>query len=159
PRARLLPRRLDVLDRYADGLSFAFRPSPLSGRRGAALRGLLRPPHLCPVQPRGRRHLDQRRPGAPIRRPAPGRPHPTRRRRAGVEVPGTTATRVKKLSIASVPVSQCEDERRKMAIRHRTPTIFSIYMVDVLCCALGCVILLWQLYHAESEEQTAAARD
>ena len=46
-----------------------------------------------------------------------------------------------------------------MAIRHRTPTIFSIYMVDVLCCALGCVILLWQLYHSESEEQTAAARD
>jgi len=46
-----------------------------------------------------------------------------------------------------------------MIIRHRTPSIFSIYMVDVLCCALGCVILLWQLYHAESEEQTAAARN
>src|SRR4051794_9386538 len=45
-----------------------------------------------------------------------------------------------------------------MLVRHRTPTIFSIYMVDVLCCALGCVILLWQLYHAESEEQTAAAK-
>lgn len=38
-----------------------------------------------------------------------------------------------------------------MIVRHRTPTIFSIYMVDVLCCALGCVILLWQLYHSESE--------
>lgn len=44
-----------------------------------------------------------------------------------------------------------------MQVRHRIPTIFSIYMVDVLCCALGCVILLWQLYHHESEEQTAAA--
>lgn len=45
-----------------------------------------------------------------------------------------------------------------MQTRHRIPTIFSIYMVDVLCCALGCVILLWQLYHTESEEQSAAAR-
>jgi hypothetical protein len=43
-------------------------------------------------------------------------------------------------------------------VRHRTPAIFSIYMVDVLCCALGCVILLWQLYHSESEQQTAAAK-
>jgi len=46
-----------------------------------------------------------------------------------------------------------------MQTRHRIPTVFSIYMVDVLCCALGCVILLWQLYHHESQEQTAAARD
>ncbi|MBI3412039.1 MAG: VWA domain-containing protein [Planctomycetes bacterium] len=44
-----------------------------------------------------------------------------------------------------------------MQTRHRIPTVFSIYMVDVLCCALGCVILLWQLYHHESEEQSAAA--
>src|SRR2546430_298139 len=42
-----------------------------------------------------------------------------------------------------------------MKIRHKIPAVFSIYMVDVLCCALGCVILLWQLYHHESEEQTA----
>ncbi|MCI0642845.1 MAG: VWA domain-containing protein [Gemmataceae bacterium] len=46
-----------------------------------------------------------------------------------------------------------------MATRHRIPTIFNIYMVDVLCCALGCVILLWQLYHHESEEQAAAAQE
>lgn len=46
-----------------------------------------------------------------------------------------------------------------MKIRHRVPTIFSIYMVDVLCCALGCVILLWQVNFFEAEEQTAAARD
>lgn len=42
--------------------------------------------------------------------------------------------------------------------RHRIPTIFSIYMVDVLCCALGCVILLWQVNHQEAMEQTAEAQ-
>ena len=42
--------------------------------------------------------------------------------------------------------------------RNRIPTIFSIYMLDVICCALGCVILLWQLKHTEAEEQTEAAR-
>ena len=46
-----------------------------------------------------------------------------------------------------------------MQTRHRIPTIFSIYMVDVLCCALGCVVLLWQLYHYEAQEQTIKARD
>jgi predicted nucleic acid-binding Zn-ribbon protein len=30
-----------------------------------------------------------------------------------------------------------------MQTRHRIPTIFTLYMVDVFCCALGCVILLW----------------
>lgn len=30
-----------------------------------------------------------------------------------------------------------------MRVRHRTPSIFSISMVDVLCCALGCMILMW----------------
>src|ERR1700675_4078632 len=44
-----------------------------------------------------------------------------------------------------------------MKTRHKVPAVFSLYMVDVLCCALGCVILLWQLYHHESVEQTAAA--
>jgi hypothetical protein len=44
-----------------------------------------------------------------------------------------------------------------MANRHRVPTVFSIYMLDVICCALGCVILLWQVKHNEAEEQTAAA--
>src|SRR5262249_47253325 len=45
-----------------------------------------------------------------------------------------------------------------MQTRNRVPTIFSIYMLDVICCALGCIILLWQLKHGEAEEQTAAAR-
>ena len=44
-----------------------------------------------------------------------------------------------------------------MQTRHRIPTIFSIYMVDVLCCALGCVVLLWQVNYQEAEEKTAAA--
>jgi hypothetical protein len=37
--------------------------------------------------------------------------------------------------------------------RNRIPTVFSIYMLDVICCALGCVILLWQLKHQEADEQ------
>jgi hypothetical protein len=45
-----------------------------------------------------------------------------------------------------------------MMNRHRVPTVFSIYMLDVICCALGCVILLWQVKHNEAEEQTEAAR-
>jgi len=44
-----------------------------------------------------------------------------------------------------------------MANRHRIPTIFNIYMVDVLCCALGCVILLWQVSFQEAESKTAEA--
>jgi predicted nucleic acid-binding Zn-ribbon protein len=30
-----------------------------------------------------------------------------------------------------------------MRVRHRIPTVFSLSMLDVFCCALGCVILLW----------------
>src|SRR6476620_6045941 len=44
-----------------------------------------------------------------------------------------------------------------MLPRRTVPTVFSIYMVDVLCCALGCVILLWQVNFQEAEKQTAAA--
>jgi predicted nucleic acid-binding Zn-ribbon protein len=46
-----------------------------------------------------------------------------------------------------------------MRVRHRIPSIFNLSMVDVLCCALGCVILLWLLnlreakYHEESAEE------
>src|ERR1051326_5599794 len=45
-----------------------------------------------------------------------------------------------------------------MANRNRIPTVFSIYMLDVICCALGCVILLWQWQHYEAEQQAEAAR-
>src|SRR5579883_1155060 len=44
-----------------------------------------------------------------------------------------------------------------MATRHRIPTIFNLSMVDVLCCALGCVILLWLLNLREAKQQTEAA--
>src|ERR1043165_7775742 len=44
-----------------------------------------------------------------------------------------------------------------MRLRHKVPTIFNIYMLDVICCALGCVVLLWQVSYQEAEEQTAAA--
>jgi hypothetical protein len=44
-----------------------------------------------------------------------------------------------------------------MQVRHRIPTIFNISMVDVLCCALGCVILLWLLNLREAKEETFTA--
>src|SRR5436190_1267237 len=44
-----------------------------------------------------------------------------------------------------------------MRTRHRVPTIFNLSMVDVLCCALGCVILLWLLNQRAAREQTVAA--
>src|SRR5947209_1246675 len=44
-----------------------------------------------------------------------------------------------------------------MRTRHRIPTIFNLSMVDVLCCALGCVILLWLLNLREAKRQTDEA--
>src|SRR5262249_61325774 len=41
-----------------------------------------------------------------------------------------------------------------MQVRHRIPMIFNISMVDVLCCALGCVILLWLLNLRAAKEET-----
>jgi hypothetical protein len=40
-----------------------------------------------------------------------------------------------------------------MRVRHRIPTIFNLSMVDVLCCALGCVILLWLLNLREARDR------
>src|SRR5438093_12203511 len=45
-----------------------------------------------------------------------------------------------------------------MLQRHKIPTIFNIYMLDVICCALGCVILLWQVAHQDAETQTDDAK-
>src|SRR5438045_2093684 len=42
-----------------------------------------------------------------------------------------------------------------MRIRHKIPSIFSLSMVDVLCCALGCVILLWLLSAKQSDDDSA----
>jgi hypothetical protein len=44
-----------------------------------------------------------------------------------------------------------------MQTRHRIPTIFNLSMVDVLCCALGCIILLWLVYFKEAKEKATAA--
>jgi von Willebrand factor type A domain len=44
-----------------------------------------------------------------------------------------------------------------MSIRHRIPTVFTLYMVDVLCCALGCVILLWFLKIHEAKQKSLEA--
>jgi hypothetical protein len=46
-----------------------------------------------------------------------------------------------------------------MRHRQRIPTIFSIYMVDVLCCALGCVILLWLINFRDAKQRSAAASE
>ena len=44
-----------------------------------------------------------------------------------------------------------------MPIRHRIPSIFNLSMVDVLCCALGCVILLWLLNLRGAKQRADAA--
>src|SRR5436305_15190031 len=52
---------------------------------------------------------------------------------------------------------QFHQGRRRMQTRHRIPTIFNLSMVDVLCCALGCIILLWLVYFKEARERATAA--
>ncbi len=44
-----------------------------------------------------------------------------------------------------------------MRVRHRIPSIFNLSMVDVLCCALGCVLLLWLLNLRDARERADAA--
>ncbi|MBY0527042.1 MAG: VWA domain-containing protein [Gemmataceae bacterium] len=44
-----------------------------------------------------------------------------------------------------------------MRTRHKIPTIFNLSMVDVLCCALGCVILLWLLNFREAKRRSLIA--
>lgn len=44
-----------------------------------------------------------------------------------------------------------------MQVRHRIPTIFNLSMVDVLCCALGCVILLWLINLREAKQRALSA--
>jgi hypothetical protein len=45
-----------------------------------------------------------------------------------------------------------------MQTRHRVPVLFTLYMVDVFCCALGCVILLW-LASARDAQRAAASHE
>jgi hypothetical protein len=44
-----------------------------------------------------------------------------------------------------------------MKARHKIPTIFNLSMVDVLCCALGCVILLWLVNFREAKRKASVA--
>ena len=47
-----------------------------------------------------------------------------------------------------------------MRVRHRIPSIFNLSMVDVLCCSLGCVILIWliNLRDSKQHEDESGAR-
>jgi hypothetical protein len=42
-----------------------------------------------------------------------------------------------------------------MRVRHKVPSVFSLSMVDVLCCALGCVILIWLLNSKLSADEAS----
>ncbi len=44
-----------------------------------------------------------------------------------------------------------------MRVRHRIPSIFNLSMVDVLCCALGCVILIWLINLRDSKQHQEEA--
>lgn len=44
-----------------------------------------------------------------------------------------------------------------MRQRHKIPSIFNLSMVDILCCALGCVILLWLINLREAQQQMASS--
>ncbi|OWK35826.1 vWA domain-containing protein [Fimbriiglobus ruber] len=44
-----------------------------------------------------------------------------------------------------------------MRNRHKPPTLVSMWMLDVFCCALGCVTLLWLLNTREAGEQATRA--
>ena len=46
----------------------------------------------------------------------------------------------------------------RMRVRHKQPTLVSMWMLDVFCCALGCVTLLWLLNTRQAGDQSAAAR-
>lgn len=44
-----------------------------------------------------------------------------------------------------------------MRTRHKPPTLVSMWMLDVFCCALGCVTLLWLLNTREARENADRA--
>jgi hypothetical protein len=46
-----------------------------------------------------------------------------------------------------------------MRVRHKVPTVFTLSMVDVLCCALGCVILIWLLNSKMSADEASDAEE
>src|SRR5205809_6816338 len=46
-----------------------------------------------------------------------------------------------------------------MRTRHRIPMIFSLSMMDVFCCTLGCVILLWLINQREAMLRARSASE
>ena len=46
-----------------------------------------------------------------------------------------------------------------MRQRHKTPSLVSMWMLDVFCCALGCVTLLWLLKTREADQAFQDATD
>src|SRR6185369_6892366 len=50
-------------------------------------------------------------------------------------------------------------EGLSMRTRHRMPMIFSLSMMDVFCCTLGCVILLWLINQREAMLRTKSAQE
>src|SRR5581483_7276181 len=104
----------------------------------------------------GRRRPGRRGPGAALadRQPAPrppGRgpgvaPGPARTRRR----PGTQGTTV---AFAACGVAT----ERAMRVHHKQPTLVSMWMLDVFCCALGCVTLLFLLNSREAGDQAKRA--
>src|SRR5262245_55980437 len=46
-----------------------------------------------------------------------------------------------------------------MRTRHKPPTLVSMWMLDVFCCALGCVTLLWLPNTRQASENAARAGD
>lgn len=42
--------------------------------------------------------------------------------------------------------------------RHRPPTLVSMWMLDVFCCALGCVTLLWLMNNRAAQDQAEKTR-
>src|SRR5204863_1247202 len=94
------------------------------------------------ARPQPQWHVSQR---------SPCRPASLSRAR-GLDPPGTGRPR----AAFSGPGRQRAKSRHNSLImhtRHRTPSIFNLSMVDVLCCALGCVILLWLLNLREARQR------
>src|SRR6476620_36566 len=46
-----------------------------------------------------------------------------------------------------------------MRVKHKPPTLVSMWMLDVFCCALGCVTLLWLLNTRAASEKAEAAQE
>ena len=44
-----------------------------------------------------------------------------------------------------------------MRTRHKPPTLVSMWMLDVFCCALGCVTLLWLLNTRQAADNATKA--